>query len=417
MTQATLADERIPGTVLDPLPAVSPRRFPALRDAAPALLGYLAVRLAGVAMAMAYGHSHQHGTLRRLGTLWDAGWYIRLLRTGYEATPETGGALLMGSQGIPYSPRAFFPLFPWLAGPVHQVLPVTAGGALLLVSCTASLAAAWGVYAVARFCHGRRTGVIAAVLWGVLPLALLENSAYSESLFTALSAWCLFAVLTRRWYLAGGLCVAAGLSRPSAMALTAAVAVAALVELVRRLRRSGHRRRDWRVFAGPLFAGLVSPLGWGGYMLYTGWMEGSWDAYFQLQRAWSTHFDWGVSTRHWFDRLLFGAERSGLIHLSDAVMALTLCCYLVFFALALTHRQPVVLLAFGAVLLAIDLGNASPNPPFARFLLPAFSLLFPLAASLARLRSRGSLYVVLGSATVASGCYGIHVLFLGAAPA
>ncbi|MHA6763051.1 glycosyltransferase family 39 protein [Streptacidiphilus sp. PAMC 29251] len=378
----------------------------ALRDAAPALVGYVLVRLAGLLLAFWYGSTHDKQTLVRLGTFWDAGWYVRIVQTGYSV-----GDGFIGMHNIPYSPRAFFPLFPWLADAVRWVLPVSPGTALALVSSAASLAAAWGIHAVGRFCYGRRVGVIAAVLWGVLPLAVLENTAYSEALFTALAAWTLYAVLTRRWLTAGVLCLLAGLSRPSAMALTAAVGLAALLELVACLRGrgSGHWLR-------PLVAGLLSPLGWAGYMLWTGWVLGSWGAYFHIQQAWASSFDGGGTSLHWFEDLLFGSRAVSGIPLSDAVMALTLACYLVLFALTLVHRQPLPLLVFSAALLVIDLGNASPAPPFARFLLPAFPLLLPLAVSLGRLRSRGSLAVVLGSATLLSGLYGVFVLFIGGAP-
>ena len=378
-----------------------------LRDAAPALLGYAAVRALGLLMAVWYGsgQDQQTSALVRLGTFWDAGWYVRIVQTGYSV-----GDGYIGMHGIPYSPRAFFPLYPTLADLLRLVLPVSPGTALVLVSSASGLAAAWGIYAVGRFCHGRRAGVIAAVLWGALPLAVLENAAYSEALFTALSAWTLYAVLTRRWIAAGLLCVAAGLSRPSAMALTAAVGLAALVELVRCFRDG---RPDW---GPPLVAGLLAPLGWAGYMLWTGWTLGSWSGYFHIQQAWGTTFDGGVATFHWFDHLLFSPQSATGIPLSDTVMALTLVGYLVLFALSAVNRQPLPLLVFSLALLVIDLGNASIAPPFARFLLPAFPLLLPLAASLGRLRSRGSLAVVLGSAAVLSGLYGTFILFLAGAP-
>ena len=378
----------------------------ALRDAVPALVGYAAVRMFGLALALWYAAGHDKQTLVRLGTFWDAGWYVRIVQTGYSV-----GDGFIGMHNIPYSPRAFFPLFPWLADMVRWVLPVSPGTALVLVSTLASLAAAWGIFAVGRVCYSRRAGTIAAVLWGVLPLAVLENTAYSEALFTALSAWTLYAVLTRRWLTAGLLCLLAGLSRPSAMALTAAVGLAALVELVACLRGrgSGHWVR-------PLLAGLLSPLGWAGYMLWTGWVLGSWGAYFHIQQAWATSFDGGGTSLHWFEDLLFGGRAVSGIPLSDAVMALTLAGYLVLFVITLVHRQPLPLLVFSTVLLVIDLGNASPAPPFARFLLPAFPLLYPLAVSLGRLRSLRTLAVVLGSATLLSGLYGVFVLFIGGAP-
>ncbi|MEZ0090670.1 glycosyltransferase family 39 protein [Streptacidiphilus sp. EB129] len=380
------------------------RTRPSLRVAAPALLAYAAVRLVGLLIAALYGSAHQTTMLNRLGSFWDAGWYVRIVQTGYSV-----GDGFIGNYGIPYSPRAFFPLFPWLADPLNRILGLTPGTALVLVSCLAGLAAAWGVYAVADLVHGRRAGVIAAVLWGVLPLAILENAAYSEALFTAFAAWTLYAVLARNWIWAGALCVLTGLTRPSAMAVTAAVAVAALVELYR-IRRGRVTDVHW---SRPLLAGLASPLGWGGYMLYVGWTQGSLTGYLHIQKAWNSSFDGGVSTLHWFNQVLLSGQAESL---SNVVEALTVIGYLVLFAITLVHRQPVALMVYSACLLVISLGNGSPYPPLARFLLPAFPLLFPLAAALARSRSWWTLWVVLGASALVSGVYGIDVLYLATQP-
>ncbi|WP_042392389.1 hypothetical protein [Streptacidiphilus carbonis] len=389
-----------------PLKRTAARPVSALRAAAPALLGYCAVRALGVLMLLAVGADRRRPVLKRVGGLWDAGWYVRVIEHGY-----TSADGLVGRHGIPYSPRAFFPLFPWLGEAVRTVLPVSAGTALVLVSSVSGIGAAWGGYAVARICHGERTGVVVAVLWGVLPLAVLENTAYSEALFSCIAVWTLYAVLTRRWLLAGVLCLLAGLSRPSAMALTAAVCAAAAVELYRCLRGSGSAHW-WR----PLAAALLSPLGWAGYILYVGRAEHSWGAYFRLQQAWGSSFDGGLSTLKWFDQVFLSHRAAEGIPLAYAVMALSVFGYLLLFAIALLHRQPLVLLVFSAALLVIDLGNASPYPPLARFLMPAIPLLFPLAVSVSRLRSRATVLVVLGAAALVSGLYGAFVVFYGGAP-
>jgi hypothetical protein len=421
VTRATAPEERISVPVgasagaralspAGPRPPVHRLRR-ALRYAAPALYGYAAVRALGLVLLMAV--KGPGPTIVRLGTGYDAGWYVRIVRTGYAVSNG-----LVGQNHIPYSPRAFFPLFPALAEPFYRLLPVSASTALLMVSWPASLLAAWGIFACAAQVVGRRAGVFAAVLWGVLPLAAVENMSYSEGLFTALCAWALYAVLTRRWIWAGVLSVAAGLTRPTAMALTAAVGLAALVELHRRWRERDHPLRDpgadwWR----PLVGGLLSPLGWAGYILWTGWVEGSWGAYFHLQQAWGSSFDGGAHTLRWFAELL-GPHRggSGLTSANLVMGATTLVC-LALFAVTAVRRRPLVLLAFSGALLVMDLGNAAAYPPLARFLLPAFPLLFPPARWLAGIRRRSVPLVLLGAAAVLSAAYGVVVVFLAGAPA
>lgn len=393
----------------------------AARRIAPAAAGYLAVRVTGLLALLLYGQIRHRSVLARLGGAWDAGWYVRIVRTGYAVSNG-----LIGRDGIPYSPRAFFPLYPGLAVPLHRLLPIGAGTALVVVSSAAGVAAAAGVYACAAHCHGHRAGVVAAVLWGVLPLAAVENMAYSESLFTAFAAWTLYAVLTRRWLWAGALCVLAGLTRPTAMVLTAAVVVAAAVELRRAYRDGDGSARRWR----PAAAALLAPLGWVGYMLWTGWAVGSWTGYFHIQDAWGSSFDGGVSAVR---RLLHGASAPALgaapaaapqpqisttvSVLTAAVMVATLLACLALFVLAVRRRQPLVLLTYCAALLVLDLGDSSSSPPLARFLLPAFPLLFPLAAWLADRRSHRLTVAVLGACALLSGAYGIVVVFVGGAPA
>ncbi|MHA6761161.1 glycosyltransferase family 39 protein [Streptacidiphilus sp. PAMC 29251] len=416
--------------------------------------GYLAARAVGLLVLLVYAHSRHTSLLARLGGTWDAGWYVRIVRTGYAVSNG-----LIGRDGIPYSPRAFFPLYPGLAEPLYRLLPVSAGTALVLVSAVSGAAAAAGVYACAAHSHGHRAGVVAAVLWGVLPLAAVENMAYSESLFTAFAAWTMYAVLTRRWLWAGTLCVLAGLTRPTAMAITAAVGVAALVELRRTylLRRDGGAEdgaedgADGGAVGGaapdgwwrPPAAGLLAPLGWVGYMLWTGWVEGSWGAYFHIQDAWGSSFDGGLSAVRRLVHLGSGAPpgpaagagpaaasgpagaavqhapqiSTAVTVLTVVVMVATLLVCLALFAVTAARRQPLVLLVYSAALLVMDLGNASSSPPLARFLLPAFALLFPLATWLADRRPRWTAAAALAACALLSGGYGIVVVFVGGAPA
>src|SRR4029453_11972485 len=94
---------------------------------------------------------------------------------------------------------------------------------------------------------------------GTLPHAIVENMAYTEGLFTALAVWSLLAVLRAQWLTAGTLCLLAGLTRPTAVGLIAAVGLAALVAAV-------GRRDGWRPWA----AMALAPLGYVGYLVWVG---------------------------------------------------------------------------------------------------------------------------------------------------
>ncbi|MBC3844096.1 hypothetical protein GXW82_39625 [Streptacidiphilus sp. 4-A2] len=377
-----------------------------LRQAAPALYGYAATRVLLLVVLMLSRGPHR--TVTRLASLWDAGWYARIVQTGY---PTHSG--VFNPQGVEYSAKAFFPLFPTLAEPFYRALPVTAGTALLIVAWTAGLVAAWGIYACGAFCYNRRVGVLAAVLWGALPLASVESMAYSEALFTALCAWSLYAVLRRRWIWAGSLCLLAGLTRPNGMALTGALCLAALVELYRRRRDGGGPVAWWR----PLLGALLSPLGWLSYMLWTAWVGHSPTAYFHIQDAWHSGFDGGLTTLRWAAGL-FGPYHHGRGDSTDnLLMAATVLVYLALFALSLVRRQPLVLVLFSGLMLAMDLGNSSPYPPMARFLLPVFPLLFPLAEQLLRIRRRRLMFALVGLLALWSAYHGIDLVFVGGAPA
>jgi Gpi18-like mannosyltransferase len=118
--------------------------------------------------------------------------------------------------------------------------------------------------------------VLLAALWAVVPHALVQSMGYTETLFTAIAAWSLFALLRRHWLAAGLLCALAGLTRPTGVALVVATALAALVAVVR-------RRDGWR----PWLAGALAPVGSLGYLVWVGHRLGRADGYLHVQKdAW-----------------------------------------------------------------------------------------------------------------------------------
>ncbi|MFC7930912.1 hypothetical protein [Streptomyces cinereoruber] len=353
-----------------------------------ALGGYAATRAIGlVVLAIAAAATGEDG-LHRLKGRWDSVWYVRIAEHGY-------GYETVLPNGDVHSDLAFFPLLPLLERALSAVLPLDAAGAGLLVSWTAGLVAAWGIFKCGAHAFGPRTGVLLAVLWGVYPTAFVQSMAYTETLFTALAAWSLYAVLRDRWILAGLLCAAAGLTRPTAVALIAALGITALAALVR------DRRLPARTVAGVLLA----PLGWLGYIVYVGVRQDSPTAYFEVQAAWGNSIDGGLALA----RFVAGLPWPAALGLTAA---LALLAWLV--VLCVRQRQPLPLLVYTIGVVLVSLVGAAYFGSRPRLMMPAFGLLLPPAAALARLRPRTAAPVLTGLA-LASAAYGAFTL-LGSGP-
>ncbi|MGD3105509.1 hypothetical protein [Streptomyces sp. YGL11-2] len=378
-----------------------------LRRARTALVLFAGIRAAGMLCTAVWAwHTGRHPRTL-LGASWDSRWYLSIALHGYGA-PAPAGMW----PDLPVADLAFFPLYPWLVRAVGTAaVPVGAVNAALLISWTAAGVAAWGIYAVGERLHGRRTGTLLVVLWALLPQAVIESLAYTESLLTALSAWSLYALLTRRFLWAGVLAATAGLTRPSALAVVAAVGAGAAAEVWRRgsggAGEGGGRGPGLR----PVAAVLVAPAGWLGYVLWVGARTGGGPlGYFDVQELWGSRFDFGRDTLQEIRHLvLSGAPPVHFI--AVAVIAVALLLY----ALLVLDRPPVALLVYTTVLVAIALGGTGYFPSKPRFLLPAFPLLLPAARALARARIRTAVPVAGALAALSLG-YGVYLLAIASLP-
>jgi hypothetical protein len=368
------------------LPRASTRS--SLRAAAPALAGYLAVRLVGLLVLWLMARQHGGVHVSTLLGKWDGRWFVDIARNGYDTTltHRPNGSVVNTN-------IVFFPGYPYAIKAVAAtgVSELWAG---IAVAWAAGLAAAWGIFAVGRLAYDARVGVALAVLWGVVPHAIVESMVYSEALFTALAAWCLYALLQRRWVAAGVLCLLAGTTRAAAGVLVAVVMVAAALALVR--RRDGSR---------PLVALVLAPLGLVGYLAWVATALGRWDGWSYMQdKGWHLGFDAGRSTWHMFHRVVLEHTRLELYEVSFVLVA-----SIVLLALLAYLRPPWPLLAYAAGLLALTLGGQGYYHSKSRFLLPAFPLLLPVAVALARTRLRTSV-LVLAVLALASAWYGAYLL-------
>jgi hypothetical protein len=215
------------------------------------LLVYLASRLLllGVALAVAaIGHISFASEIAR----WDGTWYTDIASSGYphhlSHAPTTLG---------------FFPLYPlviWLVvrapGPPDSV--VLAG---VLVSMVGGFVATVLVQKLAVGWWGEDGGRRATLMFCFFPGSVVFSMDYGEGLLIPLAAACILALQRRRWVLAGVLAGFATAVQPDAVALVAACAVAALLEV---------RRNDWRIrpAARSLLAPLLSLAGIGAFAVF-----------------------------------------------------------------------------------------------------------------------------------------------------
>jgi hypothetical protein len=347
---------------------------------------YLLLRLVGVAVLALMAH-------RAGRTPWaplfgyDAVWYLDLARHGYDTVMQTRPDGSYATINL-----MFFPLYPALVAAVDAVLPGGTGVAALVVGWAAGLAAAWGIYAVGALVRDRRTGIVLAALWALVPPAIVQSMAYTETLFTALAAWTLYALLRRHWVTAGLLCAVAGLARATAVALIAAVGLAALVAIVR-------RRDGWRPWVGALLA----PLGFAGFAAWEGWVLHRPDGMFWVQRvAWKIWFDGGSYTLDTASKVLTQPQPL-VMYVVTAVLGVAI----VLLVLGVADRYPWPLLVYSAVALVVVLGGHNYYYGKARLLMPAFPLLLPIALGLAAARTRNRV-AVLASLALASAWYGAY---------
>ncbi|GHH93556.1 hypothetical protein [Streptomyces capillispiralis] len=413
-SQAGPAPAAVPAP--DPSPQTSPSPRERLRRAAthygPVLAVYGGLKFVGFAVFMylldsAGDFREKHPrfgggahTWDVLGS-WDGWWYQQIALHGYDPAlePVPGATGLITLKG---NSAAFFPLYPALMRLVSEVTGLGPYGAGMTVSVVFSFVAALGIHAVTSRLGGHRAGIVAVGLWAVWPGSGAEWAVYSESVYTALAAWACYAVMTRRWLTAGVLTFTAGLARPTAVTLVAALAVAGLVAVWR--HREGIRR--------PLVAVLIAPLGAVGYLGWVGYRMGDWGGYNKLQDgAWAHKFDYGRHTLDVLTSVPVGHfDYLFAMPLEDTIGVGVVLLVPVLTVLLMRLRPPVVLVVYTVLSYLMVMATQQYFGNVSRYLLPLFPLFVPLALAMRRLKWP-SLLAVLGTAALASGSYAGYVLF------
>lgn len=371
-----------------------PRLPVQFRAVAPALIGYAALRIVCMVVVWIWA-SRINSDFAQIFARWDMKAYADIARFGYDQT------ITYKANGVPHpSNLAYFPLYPLMIRGLVTVLPISYVAAGLAIDWVASLAAVWGMFMLGKHLYGRRVGIALGIVWAVVPYAFDETINLTESLFTALAVWCLYALLTRRWLTAGVLCLIAGFSRPTAVALIAAVGVAAVVALIRR------EGAWWR----PVLAVAISPLAWLGYLVWVAERLHRADAWFYVESVtFRSPFDGGRYTvRRVVDTLAQPQQT-----VEPYVVTLVLLAALVLLVLSIVQRQPLPLVVYSALLLLTTVAGANYFHTNPRHLLPAVPLLLPFARAVVRMRLSSAVAVVGVMAAIAAWYGGYLALIWG----
>ncbi len=357
-----------------------------------ALLLFVSVRAIVLLVLWALA-SVRDRSVRLVFVRWDAQWYRRIAEHGYGFTAST-------SDGRHLSDYAFFPAQPLIERLIHFLTGLSALDAGIVISAVSSVIAAAGIYQIARAIYDEKVAFYSTFLWAAIPIGIVESLSYSESLFTALAAWSLYLTLRRRWVWAALLASLASFTRPIGLAVSLAVMVSLVMEIWSK-----------RLSANPsnLLALFLAPSGWILYLGYVSIKVKSFSGYFAIESRWGNGFDAGAHFLKWTMHLLFSKS---VISGIAVLVAVGLLIWLL--VICFQQNQPVPLLVFATVLVAIALTTSGYFGSKPRYLLPGFSLLFPIARLVER-QSRVRRILIVISLTIVAGVYGAYWL-LGNGP-
>jgi hypothetical protein len=437
-------------------PEAAPAGFAAVRASArrstlrawPALAGYLAVRLIGTLVYALLSSGHGYAA-RGMFVFVDSGWYQKVAERGYDTKISPN-----------LSPFAFEPLYPGLMALGHAVtgLSVTAVG--LAITWIAALACAWALFELGRLLRDARTGVLFAVLWALMPSAVIQGSLYADTLAICLSAWALYALLRRNWLAAGVLACLAGATRPTADAIVLTVCLAALVDFAKHrgwiggartaavadggaagagaagsvgagmadavpadahalrvdasgagvARSSSGRGFGWRPWA----AFVIAPIGAVGFLAYVAYRMGSISGYMNAQKKWGTGFGNAGQVFHRIKLGLAGTANgynNGQAHITTAVLLVVPILIVVM----LVQRQRWEVVCYTLIVAAIVYTAIHDYSVVPREMLAAFPVLLAPAGWLARVRRQWIVWLLILVLAVAVGWYGHFITVDGGA--
>lgn len=331
---------------------------------------YLISRVPVLIGVVLFVRTHPSDTLTSVALRQDGWWYTHLARLGYSASLHPPALTPAGYYHHRWSDWAFFPGYPLLIRGTHELTRLSALTSALIVASILGLTTVWAMYALGDAVGGVRVARGTALLFATWPGSAALSFPYSEGLFVTASAGCLLLLLKKRWLWAGVLGAIACFTRPTGIALLAAIAVAAIVQLV--------RRRDVR----PLGALVLAASGGVAFILYGHARTGDALIWRHAENLWNQRLDYNRLTVHrtWVtlrDPLSALHQQSRQIQLLTAVLVILGLLMLLLMAAAFIRtrqwRWP-TLVAYAAVTVGmiIAFSTVGTRPRMVLAVLPGF---------------------------------------------
>ena len=291
-------------------------------------------------------------------TSWDGLWYLRIIRSGYPRSVQPNV-----TYDVADARAAFFPAYPMLVRLVDRVLPGGDTVAALVTNFVLGAVTVLLVGVLARELFGVRVAERSMILMAIFPGSFVLSFVYTEALLLALAAGCMWCLLKRHWELAGVLAAVGTATRPNGIALVAACAIASFFAI--------RDRREWR----SLFAPLLAPIGFVGFMLWIDAHTGERGVWFRVQtEAWGEGTSFGLTAV----RRTLKAFTHPLTSPTNTITAVSVVTMVLLLWFLHKHRLPSYCSAYVAVVLLLMLlpSTVTARP---RFLFTAFPLLISAA--------------------------------------
>lgn len=217
---------------------------------APAIVVYVAVRVLTIVFVALDDLSSHRGLVKHL-SVWDGKWFL------IAANHDWPSHLPMVHGHVAANPIAFFPVFPLIMRTLASTTGMSSAVAGLWVSGVTGLSAVVAVGALTRVYADDDAARRVALLFALSPGSFVFSMIYNEGLVITLSAIGLWALMRRRWWIAGLAGAVATATSPTALVFV----VVAGWSAVRAIRRE----RQWRALVAPAVS-LVGFLAWNVYL-------------------------------------------------------------------------------------------------------------------------------------------------------